>query len=519
MNSAAIKYTPLTTRTRSKDPQKIRMQEALKNPLTIIRELNNRSLFSFLEYFWPEVSADEFKPNWHIKYLCSELEKLVYQVAEHKPREHDLIINVPPGTTKTITVSILFPAWCWTKWYWMRFITASYSSALSLESAEYSRDLIKSDSFKAVYPELDIKQDKDTKGNFRVIKKEWVYAGQAPRIHHGGNRYSTSVGGTLTGFHGHILLVDDPLNPNQAHSEVELNNANRWVEQTLSTRKTDKAVTPTVVVMQRLHQNDPSGHWLDKKKKNVKHISLPGEIRNYGEQLQPPELRVHYKDDLLDPVRLSWAVLEDLEADLGQYGFAGQIGQKPTPPGGGMFQMDSVPIIDMLPAPVNFVRTIRYWDKAGSDGKGAFTVGCKMSILKNGRFIIHDIKRGQWASHKREQVIRSTAEADGATVAVYIEQEPGSGGKESAEGTISNLRGYACYADRPTGDKIYRADPFSVQMNNGNVSLLRGDWIVKMKEEFENFPFSTFKDQVDAGSGAFNKLTGKKIARGINSRR
>ena len=287
MNSVAIKHTTNTGRTRTKDPQKIRMQEALQNPLTIVRELCNRSLFTFLEYFWPEVSQDEFHPNWHIQYLCSELEKIANQVAIHQPKLHDLIINIPPGTTKTITVSIIFPAWCWTRWYWMRFITASYSSQLSLESAEYSRDLIRSDRFKAVYPELDIKDDKDTKGNFRVVKKEYVHNGRAPRLSFGGNRYSTSVGGTLTGFHGHILIVDDPLNPNQSHSDVELQKTNRWVEQTLSTRKTDKAATPTIMVMQRLHQDDPSGHWLAKKKANLKLISLPGEIRIYEEELCP----------------------------------------------------------------------------------------------------------------------------------------------------------------------------------------------------------------------------------------
>ena len=502
-----IDTLPRLRRTRA--PKIDRAQEALHNWVGTIREVG-MSLEEFVEYFWPEVSNDEFKNNWHIGYLCEELEKIAYRASENLPREYDLIVNIPPGTTKTIICSIMFPAWCWTKWHWMRFICASYSAALALESAEYSRDLIRSERFRQIWPDLTIKEDKDQKSNFKLIKKVYSKINKRSKELKGGNRYSTSVGGTLTGFHGHILIIDDPLNPNQAVSEKELENANRWMEQTLSTRKTDKATTPTILIMQRLHQDDPSGHWLAKKKTNVKHISIPGEIKNYQEQLNPPELKKYYKDDLLDPTRMPWPVLYDLEADLGQYGFSGQVGQNPVPPGGGMFKVDHMITINVLPAPVNFVMTVRYWDKAGSDGKGAYTVGVKISKLKSNRLIIEDVVRGQWASEERERVIKEVAHADGPDTLIYVEQEPGSGGKESAEGTIRNLSGFSCRADRPTGDKTWRADPYSVQCNNGNIMMLNGEWNHEFIEEHRNFPFSTYKDQVDAAAGAFNKLTGKR---------
>ena len=497
-------------------------REAIENPYLIRRHLienpkkGESSLFEFLKYFWEEVSTDKFKPNWHIsKVLCPELEKVANRVAENKPKLHDLIINIPPGTTKTITCSIMFPAWCWTKWPWMRFITAAYSSSLALESAEYSRDLIRSEKFKELYPELAIKDDKDTKSNFKVVKKKQA-PGFAARIQHGGNRYSTSVGGTLTGYHGHILIVDDPLNPKQAVSEKELENALHWMDHTLPTRKTDKANSATVLVMQRLHQNDPTGHILSKKKKNVHHISLPGEIENYRDQVKPDSLIKYYsKDGLLDTRRMSWSVLADLELDMGQYGYAGQVGQKPTPAGGGMFKEDHLQMLHNLPSPVNFIQTVRYWDKAGSEGKGAFTVGVKMARLQNDTYLVMDVKRGQWSSEQRENIIRQTAEADGRVVEIGIEQEPGSGGKESAEATIRRLAGFSCFLERPTGDKAFRADPFSVQVNNGNVKIMVGDWNNKYTDELSNFPFSTYADQVDASSGAFNRLVRKKIARRI----
>jgi predicted phage terminase large subunit-like protein len=397
----------------------------------------------------------------------------------------------------------------------MKFIAGAYSSPLSLEAADDSRDLVRSDLFKKIFPEIEIKADKDSKSNFRVQCRKPTYPGRAPRVEQGGSRFSTSVGGTVAGFHAHIILIDDPLNPYKSLSETELENANRWVDQ-ISTRKTDKDVTPIILIMQRLHQNDPTGHMIENSTfDKVKHISLPGEMVNYEDEVKPAELKQNYsKDGLLDPNRLSWAALDRLYERLGQYGYAGQIGQRPTPPGGGMFQVDGFSVIEKMPAPVNIVQTVRYWDKAGTAKKdnpnAAYTCGVKMVKLKSGKHIVMDVIRGQWSAEKRERIIRQTAEADGTNVKVYVEQEPGSGGKESAEATIRNLVGFSVYRDLPSGDKVYRADPYSVQVNNGNVWLLRGDWNKDFIGEHRYFPFSTNKDQVDAASAGFAKLNGKK---------
>jgi predicted phage terminase large subunit-like protein len=468
-----------------------------------------RSFFYFMQAFWDVVAPDEPKWNWHIPYLCKELQKVAYKVANGEPKEYDLIINQPPGTTKSLTVSVMFPVWCWVNWHWMRFITASYSGALSLDLAEKSRDILRSEKFKKLFPNLSVKRDKDAKSNFK-IQKTLIGKDGKEHIELGGNRFSSSVGGTVTGYHGHILIVDDPLNPEEAISEVALKTANRFMSQSLSTRKIDKKITPTIMVMQRLHEDDPTGNLLTKKNKKIKHICLPGEIRNYKDEIKPPELAEKYVDDLLDPERMGWDVIKELETDLGQYGFAGQIGQKPTPPSGGMFKVDHFIVLGVMPSKDKIEKTVRYWDKAGTAGGGAFTQGTKMHKLKSGRFLISDVKGGQWSTDEREAIIKETAEADGRGVIVGIEQEPGSGGKESAQSTIKNLAGFVVYADRPTGDKIYRADPYSVQVNNGNIYLLRADWNKEFVDEHRFFPLSKYKDQVDAAAGAFNKLAGKR---------
>lgn len=523
-------FTPTIKRT--KPPKNDLTNKLLERPLLAIRELNNRSFYQFLKFFWDEVSNEKFQDNWHIRYICDQLQSLAEEVADQRPKTYkdsvdDLIINVPPGTSKTTMASIMFPAWCWTRWYWMEFIGLSYSQTLALEPAEDCRDLIKSDKFNAVYPDLSIKADKDQKSNFQLLKQFDGKPGYSPSIKQGGARYSTSVGGTITGMHGHIILIDDPINPEQAVSPKQLKNANRWLDQTLPTRKIHKICSPMVTIMQRLHQDDPTGHKLEKKD-NVTHICLPGEIRNYKKQVKPRNLVRNYsKEGLLDPVRMGWEVLEDLMADLGQYGFAGQVGQSPTPPSGGMFKVGNFHAIDQLPQKHEFEQVIRYWDKAGTEEKPdgsnnpAYTVGVKMAKLQNGNYIVLNVVRGRWSSEDRESKIRKTAETDGnkafgAPMKVIVEQEPGSGGKESAEGTIKNLSGFDVGVDRPSGKKEYRADPYSVQVNWGNVLLYQGEWNKAFIEEHRFFPNSTFKDQVDAAAGAFNQLNKQKTARVIS---
>jgi len=492
---------------------------ATTNPTALQREINDRSLFDFLEWVWPAYSSQPFVANWHIKYLCKELEKIAYGVGNRERKKHDLLINISPGTTKTALCSIIFPVWCWTKWYWMRFITCSYSSDLSLESAEYSREIIRSLLFKSVYPELVVKTDKDSKGNFKIVKLVDNVTNNKRKEQKtliGGNRYSTSVGGTLTGFHADIIIWDDPLKPDEAASQKQLESVNRWIDQTLPTRKTNKAASAIIGIMQRLNQNDPSGHLLEKKKKKIKHVCLPGEIIHFKKFVKPKKLIKRYTEDgLFDVNRMDLDVLEELEADLGQYGYAGQIGQNPAPPGGGMFKVANFNITSQVIDRRQIMKSVRYWDKAATYGGGAFTVGVKMHLMKNKFYLVEDVKRGQWSSEVRERIIRQTAIADGTDVDVVIEQEGGSGGKESAEATIRNLAGFRVKAERPIGDKSKRADPYSVQVNNGSVLLIAAEWNHKYKEEHEMFPNGTYKDQVDGSSGAFNTLVKKKIAKRI----
>ncbi len=511
---------PRTMIRKKQEPGKTEKMRAAKllvsEPVLVRRKINERSLYEFIKYFWDEMAVDEFRDNWHIREISKELERVAENVAEGKPKPYDLVINLPPGMTKTIMVNVAFPAWCWTKWYWMKFICGGHSDRLALEAAENCRDLVMSEKFQMVYPEITIKDTKSAVSNFRVMKKIQVYPGHAPRLKQGGGRYTTSVAGTTIGFHAHIQIADDPLNPKKEVTEASLREANYWVGKVLSTRKTNKKVTMLVLVMQRLHENDPSGYLLERKRDKIRHICLPAELaEGYEKLVKPVEWKRFYVNGLLDPVRLDRSVLEESFKDLGDYGYSGQMGQNPVPPTGGMFKPDRFQVVTVPLNPSKYESSVRSWDKAGTADGGAYTVGTRIHKLKNGKWYVDDVKRGQWGTDDREDIIRETAEVDGDHVEVVIEQEPGSGGKESAEHTVRNLAGFAVEVNKPQGDKSKeaRAVPYSSQVNHGNVILLKAEWNEQFIREHRFFPRGKYKDQVDSAAQGFNHLADKRVAR------
>jgi predicted phage terminase large subunit-like protein len=154
---------------------------------------------------------------------------------------------------------------------------------------------------------------------------------------------------------------------------------------------------------------------------------------------------------------------------------------------------------------------VRYWDKAGTEDGGAYTAGVLIEEQLNGRWCISDVRRGQWSALERETRILQTTKIDNADrrVEVWVEQEPGSGGKESAERTIQMLRGYVAKPDRVTGDKETRAEPYAAQVQAGNVDLVIAEWNRDFMDEHEVFPNGKYKDQVDAAAGGFMKISGR----------
>ncbi len=461
----------------------------------LFAELCKDDFFFFVQEFWDTVIAEDPVYNWHIPYLCSELQKMAKRVIKGLPKRYDLIINIPPGTTKSTICSVMFPAWLWAVMPSARIIGASHVGNLAMDMSRKSRMIIKSEKYKK-YFNVEIAKDCDGKSQIANTAR--------------GERYAVGVGGAVIGKHAHFILIDDPLDPKATGKEAAaaIPEAKHWFDEVIPTRKVSKAVTPMIVIMQRLHEDDPTGHLLEKARvtgKPIRHICLPATMEY---DVMPACLKQHYINGLLDPDRLSQQILDDMATDMTDYAMAGQFGQNPVPRGGGEFDPEQITIHDAPTSPMKEI--VRYWDKAGTQGKGCYTVGLKMGKDVNGRFWILDIVRGRWRSDIRNRITKNTAAVDGRKVRIGIEQEGGSGGKESAENSVKELAGFLVIKDRPSGDKETRAEPFAIQVNNGNVSMIRAPWNTDFTGELRYWPNSKFKDQIDAASGAFSLLTRKK---------
>ncbi len=473
------------------------MKQPKFSEIDLVRSICEESFYEFVREFWYSIIQETPVWNWHIKYLCDELQLLAEDVFAKKPKKYDLIINVSPGSTKSTIASVMFPAWTWTRQASARCICGSYAHPLALDLSRKSRDVVTSDrradngpGFVDCWPEIKLREDQNTKGYFANTK--------------GGIRYAVGVNGSVTGMHAHFIIVDDPLNPNESTSEVEVKKANRWMDETLSSRKVNKEITPTILIMQRLHQIDPTGERLEKKVP-VKHICLPADCTEY--EVKPPELSERYIDGLMDPVRLSKKILTEARENLGEYGYASQFGQSPIPRGGGQFKIEHIAIGQPPFGGNGIVRKARFWDFASTDGGGDWTVGGLLGYDEQNRVWILDIIRGQWSPAKRMSVIKQTAENDGRDVIIGIEQEPGSSGKDSVEAAIRMLQGFRVYPVRATGSKSDRAEPLAVQVDGENVSIQRAGWNRELLDEMKYFPNSRHDDQVDAIAGAYNLLT------------
>lgn len=184
--------------------------------------------------------------------------------------------------------------------------------------------------------------------------------------------------------------------------------------------------------------------------------------------------------------------------------------QRPIIVGGGELPIVKLRVVVLFDRS-KIIHSVRYWDKAGTDDNedAAYTADVLMHKLIDGTYLIEQIARGHWRALDREQRIYAAAVADRndcRSYEVIIEQEPGSGGQESAEATIRNLAGFRVLADKVTGSKVSRAQPFAAQVQGGNVWLVAGTWVQPFHDECETWPHGRHMDQVDAAAGAFNRL-------------
>jgi predicted phage terminase large subunit-like protein len=451
-----------------------------------------KSLYEFVRQGWAEVEAVPFVDNWHIGAICEHLQAVT---TGQIPK---LLINVPPGLGKSLLTCVFWPAWEWTNNPRVRWLFASYDQRLS------TRDSVKGRAFlaKAWYQSRCLKRFRLTGDQNQKAYYE---------TDHGGYRLATSVGGHGSGEHPDRIVCDDPHNVQQAESPSERQAVLDWWNLTMSTRGVSRSAR-RVIIMQRLNQNDLSGHVLEEG--NWVHLCLPMRYEPGRMAVTPLGWTDPRTEEgaLLCREQFSDVAVTRMEKALGSYGSAGQLQQRPAPREGGMFK-ESYFNQRVTAAPYHAER-VRYWDRAATQDGGCYTAGTLLARSAEGNWFVEDVVHGQWEPDMRDDMILAAALRDRGRYApnhepvIWIEQEPGSSGVDAYRHTARKLAGFRVYADRPTGAKEVRAEPWASQCAAKNVYLVEdGTWdIPGWIAEHCQFPMGKLNDRVDSASGAFARL-------------
>lgn len=489
------------------------------------------SFEAFVRLLWEEVPvAMPLVWGWHMGVFTSEIQICAEELIAGKGRPHDFVANVPPGSSKTSIWSVLFPCWLWTRMPKARFITASHTEKLAVDSASYSREVMGKHMYRTLFPEIDFTGVQDAKDYYRNSL--------------GGDRFTCTVAGkSPTGRHGSVILIDDPIDPKKVLSEAERKTAAEFITQVIPSRRLRTAAGDqciTMLVMQRLGVGDPTDVMLDVARRPgaapLRYICLPAELT---EHISPPEYRRFYEGwnvdagsdagGLMDPIRLSRKMLDEQRAILGEWVFAGQYLQKPRPPGGGMFKVEW--FNNRVKAAPFSAKRIRYWDRAASSDRSACATAGVLMAFDGERLYVESVVYGHWEPDERNAIMLATAQRDRLRYGkyepiIYVEAEGSSSGRDAWLGIVRTLMGFHVREDVVRGSKDTRAEPWATQLSAKNVSIVDNgasegigvaDWDVNgYVEDHCNFRpepgkrLGREKDRVDASSGAFNLLVGLK---------
>jgi predicted phage terminase large subunit-like protein len=483
----------------------------------IAAERCRRSLSFCLRQAWPIVEpATPFVGSWHIDCVAEHLEAVS---AGELPR---LIINVPPRTMKSLSTAVFWPAWEWLDRPWLRWVFASYAGALAQRDSMKMRRLIKSEGGReegTIFERLgyqgvlrllhdepwELTKDQDAKTKYETTET--------------GMRLATSVDAMATGEGGNRVVVDDPLSAKQARSEAERDRANIWWDETMTTRF-NNAEAAAVIVMQRLHEEDLTGHLIEKG--GWHHLCLPAEYEPSHPFVYPPVATLPSgreiagdprteEGELLDAERLGAPRLAELAIDLGSYGFAGQMQQRPAPAEGGMFKRFWWQRWETHPP---FERVVASWDMRFSDSQEAassYVVGQVWGIHGANHFLLGQI-RERLSFTETLKAVKAMDAWMPAPAKLVEKKANGAAVIDSLKATVRGL-----VPIEPEGGKEVRAAAVEPTVEAGNVYLPYGLYIPAPPGyeqtsiddffgEFATFPNGAHDDQIDALSQALNWL-------------
>jgi predicted phage terminase large subunit-like protein len=448
-----------------------------------------------------------YRGNWHVGAIAEVLEEV------SAARLREVALHMPPGTMKSLIVSVLWPVWDWLDRPNDRFFSISYLPELALDHTRRSRDLILSDWFQERWGDRFQIPVGSAMGEYENDRFGW--------------RSSASIGGGITGWHCDKMVIDDPINPKEL-TPAGLKAADHWWRTTRPTRYRDLATACTVLVMQRLHEADPGA---TAREQGFQVITIPMEYEPRvawarDPRKEPGEL-LWDKDEDGSPGRFPAAEVAKLKKSLGALNAAAQLQQSPTPAGGLVFKslwfrtwvkLGTPPPVALLegeladvPAwmtlPPRFDRIIQSWDCTFKDIKTADWVVGQVWGVKGPDFFLLDQFRGQENVLGTAQAILDMTRKWPRATAVLVEAKANG----DAVMTILKKKVRGMIAIEPEGGKEARAQAVATFFESGNVyhpdACAAGfEWVTHHRKELTTFPMDTHDDTVDACSQALTWL-------------
>jgi predicted phage terminase large subunit-like protein len=477
------------------------LEDARRNSEEIKQDA--KSLLGFVRRAWHVLEpTTPYVEGWAIQEIARHLEAVTFGEINR------LLINVPPGMMKSLLTCVFWPAWEWGPQARpsLRYFTSSYNEDLAVRDTRKMKQLIESEWYQELWGDRVRQGDK------------WgeKYLENESR----GSRRAVAFA-SLTGGRGDRVIIDDPLSSEQAESDADRDTANRIVRESLPSRvnNDDSAI---VVIMQRLHEKDPSGTIL-KLGMGFTHLMLPMEYepdrqcvthrRDGTEFFRDPRT---YKGELLFPEFFTKKRVDGLKVPLGAYGVAGQLQQRPAPRDGGLFALNKLRRVAAVPMTAS--KRVRSWDLAGTEKRAGndpdWTAGVRMAKDPDGIIYIENCERFQEESDEVYRTMKAIASQDGKDCWVTFPQDPAQAGKAQAKSLGRLFAGWPVKAIPTSGakSKILRATPLATQIALGNVVLvetgnpMKDTWIEDFLAELGTFPAGAHDDQVDAAADAFNEI-------------
>lgn len=473
-----------------------------------------RSLRNFVRQAWPIVEGNEFVPGWHIDCICEHLE------AVSRGQIRNLLINVPPRSGKSTLVSIMWPAWEWITQPQTRWLFNSYSENLSVRDAIRSRRIIQSQWYQSRWGTVyQLSGDQNLKHRYENTKT--------------GFRIATSVTGSNTGEGGDRIVADDPHNVRDGESDLMRETVLQWWDEVMSTRLNNPNTSARVVVMQRVHQEDLSGHILEKG--GFHHLCLPARyevpVMIEGGIPEPGSLAHKcceiYEDPRTEEGEVLWEgrfgddVLVSLERDMGMYAAAGQLQQRPVPRAGAMFRPDWFRELpkefyvakDNRKSLYDGLNLAQYWDLAFSEKESAdWTVGLFGGIDSSSNIYILGMFRDRVDETSLDLAIAGSINVLKPRL-VGIEESAfkQASVRDLVKRVQQNLAVPAgVQTVKVTTDKVFRAQLPAGRARAGLIYVdKKARWWPTMEKELLTFPKGKNDDIVDALSGLCQLLVEK----------